>query len=61
MKRSYKILIWNRLKLTPEEAYKTIKGVEFPGQKKYIQITASGETVPDNADAIIPPIRYMRK
>ena len=51
----------NRLKLSPEEAFKAIKGTEFPGKKKYIQITASGETVPDNADAIIPPIRYSRK
>ena len=61
MKKSYKILILNRLKLTPEEAFKTIKGVDFPGNKRYIQITASGETIPDNADAIIPPIRYLRK
>ena len=51
----------NRLKLSPEEAFKAIKGTEFPAKKKYILITASGETVPDNADAIIPPIRYSRK
>jgi ubiquitin-activating enzyme E1 len=49
-----------RLKLTPEEAFKSIRGTDFPGNKRYIQLTASGETIPDNLDAIIPPIRYMR-
>lgn len=50
-----------RLQMTPEEAYKQIRGVDFPPLRKFIEITASGETVEDNVDAIIPPIRYIRK
>jgi ubiquitin-activating enzyme E1 len=50
----------DRLKMTPEEAYKKIKGEDFPPLRKFIEITASGETIPDNVDAIIPPIRYIR-
>jgi ubiquitin-activating enzyme E1 len=50
-----------RLQLTPEEAYRLIKGADFPPHRKFIELTASGETVGDMADAIIPPIRYIRK
>ena len=47
--------------MTPEEAYRLMRGADFPSHKKFIEITALGETLPDMADAIIPPIRYIRK
>ncbi len=47
--------------MTPEEAYAKIKKEDFPALRKFIEITASGETIPDIVDAIIPPIRYIRK
>lgn len=49
-----------RLKLTPEEAYKQVKGEDYNPIRKYIEITASGETL-DGVDAILPSIRYNRK
>lgn len=52
-------LINNRLKLTPEEAFKQVMGVEYHAHKKYIEITASGDT-DDGTDALIPLIRYRR-
>lgn len=48
-----------RLKLTPEEAYQQEKGEPVPPHKKYIQITASGDT-DDGIDAIIPVLKYQR-
>ena len=49
-----------RLKLTPEEAYRQVKGEDYNPIRKYIEITASGETL-DGVDAILPSIRYNRK
>lgn len=49
-----------RLKLTPEEAFKQIKGFEINPLRRYIELTASGET-DDGVDAMLPSIRYRKK
>lgn len=48
-----------RLKLTPEEAFKAIKGVEYNPLRRYIELTVSGETF-DGVDAFLPLVRYRR-
>jgi len=45
--------------LTPEEAFKKVKGETIENHIKYLEIFASGDT-DDMIDAIIPVIRYKR-
>jgi ubiquitin-activating enzyme E1 len=48
-----------RLTYTPEQAFLKIKGFELNQLRRYIELTASGET-DDGIDAMIPSIRYKR-
>jgi ubiquitin-activating enzyme E1 len=48
-----------RLNLTLEEVYKSIKGVELDPNRRYIEITSSASTE-DGTDASLPLIRYKK-
>jgi len=48
-----------RLQMTPEEAFKAVKGETIQNHVRYLEIFASGDT-DDMVDALIPVIRYKR-
>jgi len=48
-----------RLQMTPEEAFKVVKGETIQNHVRYLEIFVSGDT-DDMVDAIIPVIRYKR-
>ena len=53
-------LIYFRLDLTPEQAYKAESGKDYPEERKYIELACDAE-LDDMTYCVIPKVKYQRK